>query len=132
MRTISKRIHCLLRLSTVCALLLLAAKSSAQSPAFWDWAARPVMGWNSWDFYGTSINEDCAKAQTDYLVTNLQTHGWNLITVDIQWYQPTAKGFGYLAGAALTMDQWGRLTPATNRFPSATGGLGFKPLADYV
>jgi hypothetical protein len=104
----------------------------AQSPAFWSWAARPVMGWNSWDFYGTSIDEDCAREQTDYLATNLQSHGWDLVTVDIQWYQPTATGFNYVKGAALTMDQWGRLTPATNRFPSAVGGAGFKPLAEYV
>ena len=90
------------------------------------------MGWNSWDFYGTSINEDRTKAQTDYLTTNLLSHGWSLMTVDIQWYQPTATGFDYISGATLTMDAYGRLTPATNKFPSAVGGLGFKPLADYV
>ncbi len=90
------------------------------------------MGWNSWDFYGTSIDEDRTKAQTDYLAANLLPHGWSLMTVDIQWYQPTATGFNYINGAALTMDEWGRLTPATNRFPSAMNGLGFKPLADYV
>jgi hypothetical protein len=32
--------------------------------------------------------------------------------------------------ATLTMDEFGRLTPAVNRFPSAAGGHGFKPLAD--
>jgi hypothetical protein len=30
------------------------------------------------------------------------------------------------------MDEFGRLTPALNRFPSAANGQGFKPLADYV
>jgi len=30
------------------------------------------------------------------------------------------------------MDAYGRLIPAENRFPSAAGGAGFKPLADYV
>jgi len=30
------------------------------------------------------------------------------------------------------MDEYGRLTPATNRFPSANNDQGFKPLADYV
>ena len=44
---------------------------------FWNWASRPVMGWNSWDFYGTSINETCAKAQTDYQAANLLSHGWS-------------------------------------------------------
>lgn len=30
------------------------------------------------------------------------------------------------------MDEYSRLMPAENRFPSAAGGQGFKPLADYV
>ena len=34
--------------------------------------------------------------------------------------------------AELVMDSYGRLLPALNRFPSAAGGKGFKPLADYV
>jgi alpha-galactosidase len=93
---------------------------------------RPALGWNSWDFYGVSINEERTKAQADYMAANLLSHGWNLITVDHQWYQPTATGFTYIDGATLTMDSYGRLTPATNKFPSASGGLGFKPLADYA
>src|SRR4051794_13885795 len=65
------------------ALLLIPAALFADAPpAFWTWASRPVMGWNSWDFYGTSINEERTKAQTDYLAANLLSHGWNLITVD--------------------------------------------------
>ena len=123
------------RIIAACGLLFSASPSlvqSASTPAFWAWAERPVMGWNSWDFYGTSINEERTRAQADYMAANLLTCGWNLITVDIQWYQPTATGFGYIDDATLTIDQWGRLTPATNRFPSAMGDLGFKPLADYV
>lgn len=125
-------ICCLIQTSAICALFLSALSVAAQPPVFWSWAARPVMGWNSWDFYGTSINEACVRAQASYMASNLLSHGWNLITVDIQWYQPTATGFGYIPGAKLTMDPWGRLTPATNRFPSAADGRGFKPLADYV
>lgn len=113
-------------------LAIPAALFGTTPPAFWSWAEKPVMGWNSWDFYGTSINEDRTKAQTDYLAANLLPYGWNLITVDIQWYEPNASGFNYTPGAALTMDAYGRLLPATNRFPSAMNGLGFKPLADYV
>jgi alpha-galactosidase len=119
-------------LAALCSWLTSGHVLAASEPAFHAWAPTPVMGWNSWDFYGTSINEERTKAQADYMAANLLSHGWNLITVDIQWYQPTATGFGYISGAALTMDSYSRLTPATNRFPSATGGLGFKPLADYV
>jgi alpha-galactosidase len=122
-----------LRSVFITALLAIpAALFGAGSPAFWSWADKPVMGWNSWDFYGTSINEERTKAQADYLAANLLPYGWNLITVDIQWYEPNATGFNYTPGAPLAMDAYGRLLPATNRFPSAMGGLGFKPLADYV
>ena len=34
--------------------------------------------------------------------------------------------------AADAMDEWGRLQPHADKFPSAFGGKGFKPLADYV
>jgi hypothetical protein len=52
--------------------------------------------------------------------------------VDIQWYEPNATGFDYRKGAKLEMDEFGRLIPAANKFPSAANGQGFKPLADYV
>ncbi len=99
---------------------------------FHSWAERPVMGWNSWDFYGTTVNEERTKAQADYMAEHLLAHGWDLITVDIQWYEPNANGFNYNPNATLVMDEWGRLTPALNRFPSAADGAGFKPLADYI
>jgi len=54
------------------------------------------------------------------------------VTVDIQWYEPDARSFNYRKGAKLAMDEYGRLLPAANRFPSAAEGAGFKPLADYV
>ena len=52
--------------------------------------------------------------------------------VDIQWSDPNAKAHGYRPNAELTMDGYGRLMPAPNRFPSSANGKGFKPLADYV
>jgi hypothetical protein len=90
------------------------------------------MGWNSWDCFGTAVTEQLTKENADYMAENLKQHGWQYIVVDIQWYQPTARGFDYQANAKLVMDEYGRLLPATNRFPSAEGGKGFKPLADYV
>ena len=63
--------------------VILMPVASNGNPAFWNWASRPVMGWNSWDFYGPSINEERTKAQADYMAANLLSHGWNLITVDI-------------------------------------------------
>ena len=56
---------------------------------------------------------------------------WTMV-VDIQWYEPGAESHQYRKDAELVMDEYGRLLPAANRFPSAQGGNGFRPLADYV
>jgi alpha-galactosidase len=101
-------------------------------PAFYAWAEKPVMGWNSWDCFATTVTEAQTRAQADVMADTLAAHGYNVITVDIQWYEPNATGFNYRAGARLEMDAWGRLMPAPNKFPSAADGRGFKPLADYV
>jgi len=95
-------------------------------------ARTPPMGWNSWDSYGPTVTEAEVKANADYMARHMKRYGWQYVVVDIQWYEPNAKQHGYRPNAALTMDAYGRLLPAPNRFPSSAGGRGFKPLADYV
>ena len=90
------------------------------------------MGWNSWDSYGTTVREENVKANADWMAEHLAKYGWKYIVIDIQWYEPNAQGHDYKPGAPLTMDEYGRLMPAVNRFPSSANGAGFKPLADYV
>ena len=110
---------------------VLLAISSAHAD-FHAWAATPPMGWNSWDCFGTTVTETQVKAQADFMAAKLQAHGWQNIVVDIQWYEPAAQSHAYRPNAVLTLDAFGRLQPAPNRFPSASAGAGFKPLADYV
>jgi len=95
-------------------------------------AQYPPMGWNSWDCYGAAVTEDVVRQNADYMAANLKQFGWEYIVVDIQWYQPTALNHQYEPFSTLVMDEYGRLLPAENRFPSAAKGAGFKPLADYV
>jgi len=90
------------------------------------------MGWNSWDNFATAITEEQTKAQADFMAAKLKQFGWEYIVVDIQWYEPGAKTHDYRADAVLVMDEYGRLQPAVNRFPSSANGAGFKALADYV
>ena len=92
----------------------------------------PPMGWNSWDCFGTTVREEEVKANADYMAEHLFAYGWNIIVVDIQWYEPNAKSHGYRPNAELMMDEYGRLLPAVNRFASAANGVGFRALADYV
>jgi hypothetical protein len=90
------------------------------------------MGWNSWDCYGTTITEAQFKDNVEVMAAKLKPFGWQYAVVDIQWYEPNAKGFNYDPKAILTMDGYGRLLPAVNRFPSADKGAGFKALSDYT
>lgn len=102
------------------------------APAFLHWAPTPPLGWNSWDCFATAVTEEQTKAQADAMAALLKAHGWEYIVVDIQWYEPGAKDHSYRAGAPLAMDDYGRLQPAVNRFPSAKDGNGFRDLAAYV
>jgi hypothetical protein len=90
------------------------------------------MGWNSWDCYGTTVTEDEVLANAAFMSEHLLPHGWDTVVVDIQWYEPTARAHGYNPDAPLVLDGHGRQLPAPNRFPSAAGGAGFRPLADRV
>jgi alpha-galactosidase len=109
-----------------------AAASTVDTPTFRTWAPTPPMGWNSWDCFGTTLTEAEAKAQADFMAAKLKSHGWQYLVVDIQWYEPGAKSHDYRKDAPLTMDGFGRLQPAPNRFPSAADGTGFTSLAAYV
>ena len=119
-----------MRLPTAALLLPLAAAAFAAGPP--TVAVTPPMGWNSWDCYGTAVAEAQVKANADYMAKNLKQHGWQYVVVDIQWSEPHAQAHGYRPDAELAMDEYGRLIPAVNRFPSSGGGQGFKPLADYA
>ena len=99
---------------------------------FKDWAKAPPLGWNSWDCFGAAVNEKQLKENADYMAKYLKKYGWEYVVCDIQWYEPKAKDNDYNNFTELTMDKYGRLMPAVNRFPSAKGGKGFKPLAAYV
>lgn len=92
----------------------------------------PYMGWNSWDCYGAAVTEDVVRANADFMAANLKQYGWEYIVVDIEWAEPAAKSNEYNAFPELAMDEYGRLIPAVNRFPSSANGKGFKPLADYI
>ena len=95
-------------------------------------ASTPPMGWNSWDCYGASVNEETVRKNAEFMAKYLKQYGWEYIVVDIQWYEPTAENHEYHSFTELCMDEFSRLVPAENRFPSSAGGKGFAPLAEYV
>ena len=90
------------------------------------------MGWNSWDCYGAAVTEDIVRQNAEFMAKHLKKYGWKYVTVDIQWSAPNAKNHEYDPFTELCMDEYSRLIPAENRFPSSAGGKGFAPLAEYV
>lgn len=102
------------------------------SKRFQQWAPTPPMGWNSWDCYGAGIDEAALRENALYMAQHLKAYGWEYVVCDIQWSSPGVVGHRYIPFEDLTMDAYGRLLPAENRFPSAKGGKGFKPIADYI
>ncbi len=90
------------------------------------------MGWNSWDCYGAAVDEETVRKNAEYMAKNLKEYGWEYVVIDIQWSSEDAINNEYRPFCELKMDEYGRLIPAENRFPSAKGGKGFKPLSDYI
>ena len=99
---------------------------------FRKWAKKPPLGWNSWDCFGAAVNEKQLIENADYMARYLKDYGWEYVVCDIQWYEPNAKDNDYNNFTELCMDEYGRLLPAENRFPSAKGGKGFARIAEYV
>lgn len=101
-----------------------------------EFAITPPMGWNSYDYYDTTVNEEQIKANALYMAKHLKQYGWEYIVVDIEWYSYNVGSkrdeHQYIPFEKVEMDEYSRLLPCPDRFPSSVGGKGFKPLADFV
>ena len=119
----------LMRVLALAAALLLStlAATAQRTPGL---APTPPMGWNSWDSYGFFISEPDFRSSAQWIAANLKPFGYEYVTIDEGWYEslpaPSQKD------GALHLDEYGRFIPALDRFPSATGGRGLTPLADYI
>lgn len=97
---------------------------------------KPPMGWNSYDYYDTTVSEEEVKANADYMAKHLKAYGWEYVVVDIEWYSYDAgtqrEKHQYIPFWEVEIDEYSRLLPCPQRFPSAKDGKGFGPLAKYV
>ncbi len=94
-------------------------------------AQTPPMGWNSWDSYGRTLNEESIKANAKWIAKNLKKFGWQYVVVDEGWYLANLKKNDD-SHVLFEMDEYGRYVPVPARFPSAGNTRTFKPLADYL
>lgn len=113
-------------------LLSAEAAAAPHKSAAGPLAPTPPMGWNSWNSFATTINEAQSRETARIMADKLLPAGYNIFTIDIQWYEPGASSYTYAANPEPALDAYGRLIPAENRFPSSAGGKGFAPLAADV
>lgn len=101
-----------------------------------DVALTPPMGWNSYDYYDTTVTEAEVREAARIMAEKLSPYGYEYVVVDIQWSDPIAgtdrENCQYINFSHFCLDEFSRQIPAENRFPSASNGRGFKPLADYI
>jgi alpha-galactosidase len=84
-------------------------------------ALTPPMGWNSYDSFSANVKESDVLAAAEAIKKVLQPYGWDTVVIDYLWYDSEKK-----------RDANGRWLPSPGKYPSATGELGFKPIADKV
>jgi len=111
------------------ALLALLSSAIPVSPAQ-TIAPTPPLGWNSWDSYGLTIDEDQFKANAEVLAS-LEQFGWKYMVIDEGWYMANPAGKN-LEQRQYRWNANGLLIPVPDRYPSAANGAGFKPLADWL
>lgn len=95
-------------------------------------ALTPPMGWNSYDAFGDCVVEGEVITNALWMQEKIQPFGWDTIVVDFRWYDSLADGSRVQNPEGDVLDEFGRFMPATNRFPSAKDGKGFKALADRI
>ena len=102
----------------IAGLLLLGPAAAA--------TGKPPMGWNSWDCFQGNLNEtgalEVATAMREYLLPA----GYDTLTIDEFWYPNDCH-----AGSKC-IDANGRPQPDVSKWPSSSGGKGFKAVADKI
>jgi hypothetical protein len=116
-----------------------ALAQNGQEPDFRRWALTPPRGWNSWDCYYSSVNEQITMQNAAYMKEHLLDYGWEYVVVDIRWYcnHPSlgAGTYNQKGTQDYVLDEYGRYLPSPIRFPSAMvngKNQGFKAMADAI
>ncbi|HVM87504.1 MAG TPA: putative Ig domain-containing protein [Puia sp.] len=72
----------------------------------------PALGWNSWNCWGLSVNDEKVKASAKQMTEQLADHGWSYINIDDGWEESKRNADGEIV--------------TNKKFPD------MKSLADYV
>lgn len=77
-------------------------------------ALTPPMGWNSWDCYGPSVNEEQLLGNAQYMAEHLKEFGWEYVCCDIQGMRKAGPA-GWCSWRK--SPRWGPCLPAKWRRP---------------
>jgi hypothetical protein len=121
----------------ICFFLCTGIFGQGKPGEFHQWAISPPMGWNSYDCFGAAVNEAEVKGNADIMAAHLKDAGWEFIVIDYCWYYPHVAALNNPPQTpdfkpSLPLDRFGRLLPATDRFPSAANGAGFRAIGEYI
>lgn len=106
-------------------LSVAAPETGAQPPAK---TPAPLLGWNSYNCYGTHIDEKLTWENLEAFIQRLKPYGYEYFVIDAGWY----RHFDLKAGevwptdgdtAHLALDEFGRFTPSPVLFPHGFGAL---------
>ncbi|XP_010026607.2 probable alpha-galactosidase B, partial [Eucalyptus grandis] len=95
-------------------------------------ASTPPRGWNSYDSFSWIISEEEFLQNAEILSQKLLAQGYEYAVVDYLWYRRKVPGAGADSLGFDMIDQWGRMMPDPDRWPSSRGGNGFTEVANKV
>lgn len=95
-------------------------------------AVTPPRGWNSYDSFYWTISEEEFLENAELVSKRLHAHGYEYVVVDYLWYRRKVPGSYVDASGFDVIDDWGRMVPDPDRWPSSKGGKGFAEVAKKV
>jgi hypothetical protein len=95
-------------------------------------ASLPPRGWNSYDSFSWIISEEEFLNNAELVAQRLKAHGYEYVVVDYLWYRRKVPGAYSDSLGFDVIDEWGRMIPDPDRWPSSKGGKGFSILANKV
>ncbi|XP_044494166.1 uncharacterized protein LOC123217298 isoform X2 [Mangifera indica] len=95
-------------------------------------ASLPPRGWNSYDAFIWTISEQEFLETADIVSKLLKPHGYEYVVLDYLWYRKNVPGANVDSLGFDLIDEWGRMVPDPDRWPSSTGGKGLTEVAKKV
>ncbi|KAL5724924.1 hypothetical protein ACHQM5_008126 [Ranunculus cassubicifolius] len=95
-------------------------------------AETPPRGWNSYDSFSWTISEPEFLQNAEDVSRVLLPHGYQYVVVDYLWYRKKVEGAHQRSIGLDYIDEWGRLVPDPERWPSSKEGEGFAQVSEKV